>query len=203
MEGIGEHKDENKYITEKDYKVLFKVWDSLGVNFKNTQYLGKKFRTMDDYHHAVLEYNGITQDGDGLSLNRAIIDTANEYLSDVSNLSCPKGSIKMYHVDFGYDRQLSSPSVMTNWYDGMGSNPFGNFVYDKDPDFICKDINNSIYQLEYDPESVCYDDECLSDNISEVGNIIYKKYGIRMNSSYDDKGNKELSNFFDREMGRW
>ena len=199
MGSIKINEDDN-YIVAKDYDVLFKVWNTLGINWMNSQYIGKKFKTMDDYHVALMVYHGLNEKSlDGLSLNYDIIDTANEYLSNVSNLVCPGGSIKMYHIDFGYDRQLSSPSVMTNWYDGMGSKPFGSFSYVKDPDFICKDIGTDYYQNELYPELSCYDDECIRDNTSEVSNIIYKKYGIRMNFNIDDEKNiKGIP-----KMGRW
>ena len=176
-----------------DKKALFKVWNTFGPTIESTKWLGSKFHTHEDYYNYLCEFYGI--DGGVMGLKKQIINEANEYLSNPDNLDCPGGTIRMFDIDL--EKEMTSSNHMTWRYDGMYSKPFAHFAYEKDPNHQCENLDD--FNLEDDPEEMCYDDECVRGDLFKVMGIIKKKYGISVNYSTvpesDMRGNIRIKKY--------
>ena len=155
---------------------MFKVWDTLGVSWKNSKYVSEKFYSMEDYFKTLAEYYGVR----GVSgLKELIINDSNEVLSLSVEEGCKGGTIRMYNIDI--EKNMGSQSSMFNMYEyGHGNKPTGYYAYSEDPNFECNDEE----ALKYGD---CYDVTCLMPPISKVNQMLQNKYGFSSNTEVNDE----------------
>ena len=171
-------------ITQQQKRALFKIWDSIGVSPKGSNYVGHKFKTMEEYLNTMAEYFGV----DGIQgLKQLMINDVNEYLNNPENLDCPGGTLRMFDIEI--EKEMTSTSYMDGFYiQRYYSKPFAYFAYEKDPNHKCEDLEE--YKHEKYPEELCYDDDCVRGDIYKASSILKKKYGIYTN--YDSRPESDV-----------
>ena len=185
---------------------LYKLWDATGVDYKSTRYLGDKFETFQDYLLFVADYHNI-ENVSVSGLISHILQEMNDYLSNPENIPCGgDAEIRMRDIDIS-NAKLDSKSYMTNLYNGMGGNPWGDFDFIlHDPQgFVCEPIpgydeesmmEDFLYKKYKDTEipsdgikdtdeykKFCFEESCFHYVIRDVLGKIRKKYGISLNVS--------------------
>ena len=171
-------------ISPQQKTALFKIWDSIGVSPKGSNYVGHKFKTMEEYLNTMAEYFGV----DGIQgLKQLMISDVNEYFNNPENLDCPGGTLRMYDIEI--EKEMTSTTNMDGFYNQKFYNkPFAYFAYEKDPNHKCEELED--YKYEKYPEELCYDDDCVRGDILKASKILNKKYGIFIN--YDSRPESDV-----------
>jgi len=173
-------------ISKQGEKALFSSWKVLGPSVRASRYFSEYFDTWEEYYNLVAKFYGISNGWYGLK--RHIIDEANEYLSNPSNLSCPEYSIELYDIDL--ESSKNSLHIMKIYQTkGFGTKPSANFIIDDmREDYVCTDEEERYYS-DYE----CFQYECIYPPISKVTSMIKDKYGFGVNvNTYDESNSHKI-----------
>lgn len=177
-------------------KSLFKLWDKLGVDFKLTDYLSYRFKSLNDYFKSLIDYYDISLGNkksyeilsisdikDAIQID--ILNTVGDFLRDKKNN--PLG-LQIYNYMLPAET-IGSYSIN---YDGDVKGIL--YVKFKIPnDWECSDLGKY-----YGDNTDCYVSETeISSTIHKVQSFIRKRYGIGSNVNFtEDKGEKPYTYWY-------
>lgn len=155
---------------------LFKLWSKIGPSYKHTRYFNIQLETFEEYCYLLCEFYGLDTSDPIESVIGEMVWDGNIVVSEYE--ICGKGLIELTHIRLMTDEK----NVMRKLYEGYGGNFSDLYTFEIDPYFECPDED------EYGD---CYDYECVVPVTNRVHQMLYKKYGIRINHSEARERNED------------
>lgn len=147
---------------------IFTLWDNFDkVDFVTTKYIGRNFRTFDEYVETVEEYLNIPQGELLQNVERFIKENL------ISESPC---DFDITYVDVTYPLNTDSSVNMNLMYNGIGGSLLLSYRYTMDPNFECPEYYDE--EIEYDEQ--CYDDFCLTGALRRTLREVKDKFGLNI-----------------------
>lgn len=147
---------------------IFTLWDNFGkVDYATTKYIGRNFRTFDEYVETVEEYLNIPQGELLQNVERFIKENL------ISESPCELG---ITYVDVTYPLNTDSSVNMNLMYNGIGGGLSLSYRYTMDPNFECPEDYDE--EIEYDEQ--CHDDFCLMGAKRRTLREVKDKFGLNI-----------------------
>ena len=163
---------------------IFTLWDSFGkVDWNTTKYIGRNFRTFDEYVETVEEYLNIPQG--------ELLENVERFIKEklISESPC---DLDITYINVTYPLKTDSSVNMNLMYNGIGGSLSLSYRYTMDPNFECPEDYDD--EIEYDEQ--CYDDTCLMGASRRTLREVKNKFGLNINrvSSESEKTYKDHIN---------
>jgi hypothetical protein len=174
-------------VSEVEKKMIFKLWDKLGISKKNLKYLGLSI-VPKDYFFLMQEYLGLPKYGIGSGradldgLREYLIKDVNEYIKTLPSPDdeyCSTSEVKLTRI-----------FLERSYWDGVRFKVLSEFISTGD-DFVCPDLP----EYEDNSEQACQYDHCFHPVISQAVQYIRDKYDIPMNVEWDKVGKLFFDSF--------
>ncbi len=147
---------------------IFTLWDTFGkVDWHTTKYIGRNFRTFDEYVETVEEYLNIPQG--------ELLQNVERFIKEkfISESPC---DFDITYVDVKYPLNTDSSVNMNLMYNGIGGSSSLVYRYTMDPNFECPEYYDE--EIEYDEQ--CYDDFCLMHASRRTLREVRDKFGLNI-----------------------
>lgn len=147
---------------------IFILWDTFGkVDWYTTKYIGRNFRTFDEYVETVEEYLNIP--------HGELLENVERFIKEKLSSESPC-DLDITYVDVKYPLKTDSSIKMDLMYNGIGGSSELKYRYNIDPNFECPEDYDD--EIEYDEQ--CYDDICVIYTIRTVLREVRNKFGLHI-----------------------